>query len=217
MLVVAALTSDGLAGGRHRPVCGPRDAVTLVERGPVRVYRRSHRSPHTYARTRACDALNGFGDDLDADVYVFGPPAIGIQGEVIGWAYNDFSDPFSEQPATRVVVEDLARSGRGYLVVADLNGQSTLGSLRVTRAGIAAWITCDIQNDGASMRDCTRPGALAWVYRTTVDLTSGPGTSPLYSIKPLDSGHRIDPGSLRLAGTRLSWIHSGKRRYADLT
>jgi hypothetical protein len=209
-LVIAAATNAPAT--EREPVCGPRDTFTLLQRGMIRVYKRQ-RGHET--KTVACDAAHEarFVLDYPPFLHAFAPPAMDIRGEVLGFALNDHEDPFDQAPGTEVHVRDFStlRSPtdrpEGSFRYADRYGRSVVGSVRVTRNRQVAWIACNEQDEFALMRYCKRPGPLAWVYRST---NTGSGR------KLLDRGREIDPSSLRIAGTRLSWIHSGKRRYAEL-
>jgi hypothetical protein len=151
-------------------------------------------------------ALDGAGDG----VYAFRGPAITLAGPVVGYAF----DACAERCTTYVKAEDLSKTTFPGLRLAIRSAApdgrvAKVGSLRVDRAGDLAWIICPEpaggNADGQRVPTCVRAG-----HRDTVLRLHG-GV-----LRTLDKGARIDPGSLRLTGERLSWIDAGRRSHAKL-
>jgi hypothetical protein len=83
-----------------------------------------------------------------------------------------------------------------------------VGRLQITRTGSVAWTVCEHPQAGSGepSPECVRPGYEARVWK----LERG---SPA---ELLDEGTDIDPRSLGLRGSTLTWLHGGERRTATL-
>ncbi len=78
-----------------------------------------------------------------------------------------------------------------------------------------AWIACPGTSSPSNSqnRQCRRPGPLARVYAADAQY---PQEEDDGRTRLLASGHRIDPSSLRLKGSRLTWRDGGRLRSATL-
>jgi hypothetical protein len=210
----------GDAARSRRANCLPPHTRTLLMNREARVYARKpgYDSPGHGFDIFGCAFSTGERyelDDIDG-LSAFTPPALSLAGPLIGYALNYF--PNDGDIETYVFSHDLRRSTYDHVVhrLASINPGAVVvkvGSLRVTRRGSLAWITCpdsQYRTDTQTARrapHCIRPGRLDRV----IALTAG-STSP----RLLDKGYEIDPSSLRLDGHRLSWRHSGRLRHATL-
>jgi hypothetical protein len=148
-------------------------------------------------------------------VFAFRGTALALAGHVAGYAAEScdvatgdcFSDVFAVDLAQpdftkqRLVGHRAARFGQGVVKV---------GSLRVTRTGSLAWITCPERTphgllSAARKPNCVHPGD----RDTVISLTIGAS-----AVQILDAGKRIDPSSLQLRGSRLTWIDRARKRHA---
>lgn len=216
-LAVLSLSSTGEAKSRYAN-CGPADAKTIIANDRIRVYQVTTPRDDAdddvvacLAGTRVRSTMESPGDTY----YVFRPPALQLRGTLIGSAI-DFCD-METGCKTSIAVEDLARTDREQLLNSHSGGPRgqrliKVGSLRFRPSGSVAWIACtenDPQVFSASRQpNCVRPGrGRKWVMRKRI------GSS---KADVLDSGHQIDPSSLRLAGSRLTWKKDGDRRVRQL-
>jgi len=203
------------ANARSRPCFPPHSRTLLENREALVLAKRPGSTPRGYD-LYGCAFSRGvpFQLDVDDEVIAFTPPAVSLAGPIIGYSV----DACGEECSTGIFVQDLRLSGTSREVeeivrhVASPNGQRVVkvGSLRVTRRGAVAWIVCPETSDSPTASrapNCVRPGSLDRV----VALASGAS-----QVRILDKGHEIDPSSLRLAGHRLSWRHSGRTRHATL-
>jgi hypothetical protein len=123
---------------------------------------------------------------------------------------DDFADEY--EAYTRLRVTDLRDEVSGVNRVADLE-TTRVGELARTRLradGAVAWISCPRRHSpfGRLSRRCERPGGRlkhVWAFDST-------GAEP----RLLDSGRGIDPRTLRLRGSRLTWRKAGELRRAIL-
>jgi len=201
--------------------CVPREARVLASSAEASVYRVSVRKRRRGYEVFAC--VRGSRQrpvqiaDGDFD-FVFGGPALSLNGTVLGYALDicDFSAG-GDGCRTEVHVEDLADEGRsrqlGFSAAGPLSYRPVkVGSLRARPNGDVAWIACpefasDTDIVGERGPTCVRPGNTDRVY--ALDAQSGRRSR-------LDLSKRIDPGSLRREGSRVSWIRAGHRRSGSL-
>jgi hypothetical protein len=146
-------------------------------------------------------------------------PDVDLDGTVAAYAIDDFSD--EDVPGTHVTsveVQDLRRPGDAHVIFygyADPEGTSKVASIRVRRSGAVAWIAC--RSTAGANRDlvsgprerCQRPGVMSWVFARQSD------ASDIRAVL-LDRGRGIDPDSLRLRGSDLTWHHGDTVRNGSL-
>ena len=214
LLIAATATSASPAATSTR-----RCAVgttTISDNGVVRVYK----SPTRYSARRfevdACSYGNGNWTPLDlpaSDIYAFLGPALALRGSVVGYAEEECDPNGDFACASGVRAADVSADD-------DLNAGFAgpkhhrlvkVGSLRVKGSGSLAWIACPERARyrawGHRRPNCVAAGDHDYVMiLSTVD----------HKEKVIDRGRRIDPGSLRLAGSHLSWVHGPRRRHATL-
>jgi hypothetical protein len=224
---VAATNVAGVGGGGGAaaadPPCSRADSTTLLTNSVARVYRVPERSTRSF-RVIGCAFATDYEVALDqaTETYAYLPPAISLDGSVIG--YGLLVCPDEGDCQTRVYAEDLANNGLpvyGNDAGAPANGRARpravkIGSLRLKRNGSRAWIACPERSDPefgpgpepASRRpNCVKAGSLDRVYKL-----EAPSDRP----ELLDKGRDIDPSSLRRKGSTISWVAGGKRRRATL-
>ncbi len=215
-LATLSLASTGEAGTRYAR-CGPADAKTIVANDRVRIYKvitpRDESKDDVVACLEDSDVrrtLESPGDTF----YVFRPPALQLRGTLVGSAI-DFCPP-EEDCLTSIQVRDLSRPSEPSALLNGSRGTPRrlfkVGSLRFRPNGSLAWIACsenDAQVFSASRQpNCVRPGrGRTWVVRKSVGMSKA---------EVLDTGRRIDPSSLRLSGSRLTWKKDGRRRVRQL-
>jgi hypothetical protein len=214
VFAAANTASARLSASSH--ACRPARTTTLLENRSARVYR--YREDDSIA---ACAFKQGGEEPLDDPIdqrQAFPPPSLALAGPVVGWAVEDcFSDCY-----TAIVVMDLryvnrtdAPPGSHRYANAGIDRRDVkVGSLRLRRNGGVAWITCPGHpfNDNGILVATQRPNC---VHKGSLDrvvkLDSGSRRR-----KVLDRSRKIDPGSLRIKGDRISWLHGDDRRHARL-
>jgi hypothetical protein len=200
----------------RRAHCGPAGAKTIIANERIRIYKEPA-DEDDVSNVAACLAGTNVVRQLEGPrdtYYVFRPPALQLRGTAIGSATDYCGDEAGCQ--TIISVQDLARPSPEQFLNehrGGLGGQRRVkvGSLRFRPSGSLAWIACiepDPEVFSASRApNCVRPGrGRKWVMRKLV----GADTAEV-----LDSGRQIDPSSLRLSGTHLTWRH-GRRRASRL-
>jgi hypothetical protein len=218
--VVVLLGSAPAAAPRSKP-CYPKRSRTLLANREARVFALRPGLASRGYDIYGCAFASGDRYSLEGppEVIAFTPPAISLAGPLVGFAVNACD---IESCSTGVFVKDLRLAGTSRSVeevvrhVASPTGQDVVkvGSLRITRGGAIAWIVCPDTYGGVGdpptrrNPNCVRPGSLDRVVAL-------PGGSS--EVVVLDKGREIDPSSLRLAGHRLSWRHSGRIRHASLS
>ena len=184
--------SAGSTAGPTR--CGPASAQTLAADGRVRVYA-LHQVVYGCSVARGRSFRLGHASRALAEARV-GPVA--VAGDLAAYGLQSFG---VDTVSTSVVVRRLT------------NG-SQIKELRATRAvGAEAF-----QSIGSVVVNAS--GAVAWIgsehsivgHSSAIEVHSD-GTG---GDRVLDSGANIDPTSLRLHGSRLSWVDGGATRHATL-
>jgi len=215
-ILVLTLASTGEAETRYAS-CGPTDAKTIVANDRIRVYKVVTPRDNPKDDVVACLQYSDVRDTLEspgATYYVFRPPALQLRGTLVGSAI-DFCPP-EEDCLTSIQVEDLSRPSDPSALLNGSRGAPRrlfrVGSLLFRPNGSVAWIACtenDTQVFSASRQpNCVRPGrGRKWVMRKRVGSNKA---------DVLDTGRQIDPSSLRLAGSRLTWKKDGHRRARQL-
>jgi hypothetical protein len=139
-------------------------------------------------------------------------PAVAFSGPRVAFA-AEVGEP-AENSFTEIAVDDLRRSLLKRRQLTITLPSAKIGSLRLRGKTSVAWIECPLEDgfaDGNPRPNCVRPG----LSRNAV-LKRDSDTSPDRKADLLDEGEGIDPRSLRLGGSTLTWIKDGERRSATL-
>lgn len=207
-LVAATLPADARTPARAK--CFPPKAKELVRSKHTRVYLDRSEKPY---ETVACNYATGRREllsDAPHEVFVFPPPAIDLAGVLVGFAQEDNSDPVGTSLSRIRVISVRTGREKSFPIGNDPGGSDLgkVGSLQVTPRASVAWIVCPYGqlSRGDPAPHCTRPGYRARVWKLER------GSTP----ELLDEGTDIDPRSLGLRGTRLTWLRGGERRAATL-
>jgi hypothetical protein len=184
--------------------CSPKNTRTLVKTKRVRVYEVVRGWNRGYAY--GCLYARGVPIELGVGDGVYDGPAVSIAGPLVGSAFESCD---IETCATIVDVTDLrdqysTRNG-GLIVQESTSDTVKVGSLRLRRDGALGFITCPEDGSFPNEREptCLHPGSRDRVW------VAGAYTR---AKKVVDSGRGIDPASLRLNGSVLSWLKDGRRR-----
>lgn len=199
---------------------------TIVENSHVRIYARRRGASGDGEGLYGCHRRSGATQQLDlpnGGVTAYRPPGLSLSGSVVGFATDDaMSD---EPPETGVEAIDLAKgnapweiqrkhrvfTSAEYRFYSRWAAPVTVGSLRVKRNLSLAWIVCpgDEDLDGSPEPDCVRPHGQQPNAVLTLERNSKRKVL-------VDYGRGIDPSSLRISGSMISWTKNGRRRRADL-
>lgn len=211
---IPAVEADSI--GSTGSLCYPRHSRTVLQTRHLRVYAVPDRGRGRSFALQACDLAAPSQvslDDPGGDEYAFLPPALRVNGAVIGWA-TEVCDPdlgcattvhaFQLAPGARPTADGLA-GPKGHRIV-------KLGSLVVRRDAALAWIACPERRPsalyGRRSPNCLHAGDRDYVLRQKAASRER---------EVLDVGRKIDPSSLRLLGHgHISWVHAGRRRTATL-
>lgn len=190
--------------------CGPARALTLAQNQHVRVFGYRDR----FEGVTACLHSTREVSSLDAppEAYAYRGPTIALAGTTVGWAIDTCGEP---PCVTRLHVRDLEQPSRERVTGSGRGDRPTrIGSVRVKTNGALAWIACPARAKDPNFTpvadrrpNCIRAGAYDSVFKLD---------SAARKPSRLDSGHRIDPSSLRLRGSTLSWSNNGRRHSAML-
>jgi hypothetical protein len=208
-LLVGGVAAADSASRRNIRRCVPRHA-TIEARGPLAVAYKNPRNDGLYA----CLYVSGRAR-LIVDQFWYPRPAVDVNGRLIGSA-AEVSDA-AENSITTIVVQELRPKSAPRLRLALVRPPLQVGSLRVKSAGAVAWIECSGESNGPGdpRPDCVAPGRSqdnAVVKRDSATDT----TTDRQRVDLLAEGRDIDPRSLQLHGSRLSWTQGGKRHFATL-
>jgi hypothetical protein len=213
------------SSGDAKP-CEPDGSRTLASTRRARVYQvERERGGHTTLYTYGC--LREFGSQVllasDAEPSALFPgKAISLIGPYVGYAVDTDTDTSSAGGRmTYVEVDDLrpqepGHEQAGLVVAAGPRDVARVGSLKASRHGAVAWISCPAPSQGPLASDpsraCTRPGPYARVFRARLDADG------IAHVVELDKGRAIDPSSLRRLshGRGVVWRHHGKTRRAKM-
>jgi hypothetical protein len=204
LLLVAALLliacgglSATAAPGR---ACAPVAARTVARDAAVWVYA-------VGSTDYACATATGQIHRLGSGARCVGTPRVGPFA--LGGPYLVYGEEVCGVDAGSASVTELTVPGfhlrsraSGFPVELGPESYTRIRSIVVGASGSAAWI---ISGRSIIHRGPTQYG----VYL----LRAGPGGA---GVGPVDEGTGIDPGSLRLSGTRLSWRDGGRTRIATL-
>jgi hypothetical protein len=137
---------------------------------------------------------------------VFGGPALSLVGHLVGLASEGCEQDSCWTIVSLVDLRDKDSAYSGGLTVDESAAHTAkVGSLRFTRTGTVAFITCPEDGDffGERQPNCIRPGSKNRVWIGNVH-------SKAKTV--IDRGRGIDPSSLRLKGLRVTWVKNGRRK-----
>lgn len=208
-----------LAEGR----CASPGSRLVVRSSRIVVYeiRRDGRVPGAgTGRLAACVISTGRRRILaiaDATGYWFGPPAdaVAVHGTLVAFPVITVGDGASPEVGLTMSLTDFRRPQRERTLAFE---EGKVGSIVVTSSGRIAWIECALTYSGgdeitANPRpECVGPGKTTMTIRTGVPKTGIPGREATV----IATGRDIDPLSLRLSGTQITWREAGSLRRADL-
>ena len=208
VLIGGALPTDSGAGRKAHSCLPPHARVQA--RGPLAIAYKKPRRDGLYA----CLYATG-RSSLIEDRFWYPRPAVDINGRLIGSAVE--VSEAAENPYTVIAVQELRPHASPKLRLGLGRPPLQIGSLRVKSAASLAWIECDGESNGGGdpRPDCVAPGRSldnAVVKRDSATDT----TTDSHRVDGLAEGRDIDPRSLQLHGSRLSWLQGGKRHYATL-
>jgi hypothetical protein len=196
-IVASVLLGAGLAAPAHSATlsCPPPGSRTLISHRDARLY--TNRGALQGCVTGA-DLLVPFGSQGT----FYRPPVMALSGHFAAVVIND---PNRDDPYQVTVIE-MVRNGyvRGIR-----RPEERIGSLRVRPDGAVAFIACPPGRYDPTDPPIT-PGPTcmhAGRWRNTVVLAL-PHRAP----RGLGRGRRLDPASLQMSNTTVSWLQDGHRR-----
>jgi hypothetical protein len=203
--VAASPSAEGGSGSTKG--CTAKGSVTLVQDKQTRVYQLGKNLwACLYAEGRRLDLAL---PDITQE-YWYGLPAVKVVGPVVAWAVTA---PDGPDAPLRTTIERVDLRSEGYVDFRSVPAANTripkVGSLVLRRDGAAAWITCPgkRRSVGEFKPTCDSPGHADGVYTLKPQAKSA---------KLVARGTRIDPHSLRLHGSRITWTQRGQQRSAHL-
>jgi hypothetical protein len=199
--------ADAVAGTTG---CAPRGARIIARTPKVEVY-----GARSSPQRLACSTATGEVFPLDnpsGNVYAF--PSVAARGDLVAYAVNEPSDT-DIVTTIRVASADRFESPdtREVLTRFEFAGATTetkVGRVVLSRRGGVAWTTCPASPSSVRATlhpTCLRAGARVRVWRWLAGERRP---------RAIARGNAIDPQSLRLSGSRLSWTERGRRRSAPL-
>jgi hypothetical protein len=210
--------SSGSAAGS----CAVKHSRTVLANREARVYRVPvSQRKHARREMHACLYATGRDEALDdGDFFrAFRPPGMALRGHILAYGLSVEAEG-DEPPFTIVEMVDLRRGesdGSGFAVIAAGDAgpgdTSRIGSLSIGAHRTVAWIACphDALTAVSSHSDSPRPSCVRPGRYDQVRTIAGRS-----DVRVLDKGRHIDPASLRVRGTRASWIRGGRRHAARL-
>jgi hypothetical protein len=198
-------SADGGSGSTK--ACTQKRSVTLVQDKQTRVYRIGKT---LWACLYAEDRRLNLALPDNAQEYWYGLPAVKVVGPVVAWAVTAPDDP---DAPLRTTIERVDLRSEGYVDFRSVPAADTripkVGSLVLRRDGAAAWIACPgkRRSVGEFKKTCDSPGHPDGVYTLKPQAKSA---------KLVARGTRIDPHSLQLRGSRITWTQRGRTRAARL-
>ena len=215
------ISSGGVSASKDRAErCRPKGSITILQNRVGRVFADEPVAPSEDRKlytTYQCAFDTGRVIEVDdpfEDVFAYRPPAMDLAGRLLAYAID--SNSIDGPSNTSIIVRDLSQGPRFDDTVLDVSAKTSetqlapkIGSLVANPGGGVAWISCPQapRVDGTRGPTCLRPGHPDHVFK----VDSGTKRRRL-----LSSGSDIDPGSLRLRGSRLTWRQGGRTRSATL-
>jgi len=195
VVAVAMPALPAAQAGSATTACGPAGSRTLVDNASARLY-----TTHTGA-LGGCAFASGRAAVLAFAETFYRPPAMALSGTMAAMVIND---PNADSPVIQAI--DLGPSD--YRLVLS-RPRERVGSIRVRPDGTLAFISCPPgRYDPADPPISPGPGCRH----------AGPRLDTVYiavahrGLRRVARGHGIDPTSLRLSETTISWRQDGRRR-----
>jgi len=215
------ISSGGVSASKDRAErCRPKGSITILQNRVGRVFADEPVAPSedrklytTYQCAFDTGRVIEVDDPFEAS-FAYRPPAMDLAGRLFAYAID--SNSVDGPSNTSIIVRDLSQGPRFDDTVLDVSAKTSetqlapkIGSLVANPGGEVAWISCPQapRVDGTRGPTCLRPGHPDHVFK----VDSGTKRRRL-----LSSGSDIDPGSLRLRGSRLTWRQGGRTRSATL-
>ncbi len=175
--------------------CGPASARTLARDGRARVYV-LNQSVFGCSVARGRSFRLGHASRSVAESRV-GPVAVG--GELAAYCLTSFGvDTVGASVVVRRLTDGVQLKEFRATRAVGAEAFESVGSVVVRGNGAVAWIGSE--------------SSIVARHRTSIEVhAAGAGGDRL-----LDSGPHVDPASLRLHGSRLSWVDGGATRHATL-
>lgn len=201
----------------------PKGLPAVAQNDFVRVYKVRDRHSRRGYEVDACSRTTRERYPIDlppSGIYAFLGPSISLRGPLVGYAQQvcgpdgrvDGSDGGSCFSTVKVRNFDIGDDVNASPAGPPGRSLVKVGSLRVKANGSVAWIACPERHRkraiGRRGPNCVRPGDFNYVLADQ----GGSRRRPLI----LARGRGIDPDSLRLAGSTLSWNRNGRRVRAKL-
>lgn len=198
--IVALLVLASCGSSEAMPVrgtCGPTGARTLAANGRVRVYVLGQT---VYGCSAARSRSFRLGS-VSRSIRQAEAAPVAVAGELAAYGLSNFGvDTVRASVVVRRLTDGKTLKQLPVTRAAGAETFESVGSLAVKANGAVAWIGSE-HSIGAGRRSSIEvhaAGAAAGVDRV------------------LDSGPNIKPASLRLHGSRLSWVNRGRTRHATL-
>ena len=221
LLALESISSGGMIAGKDRSDrCRPKGSITILENRVGRIFADEPVAPSedrklytTYQCAFDTGRVIEVDDPFEAS-FAYRPPAMDLAGRLLAYAID--SNSVDGPSNTSIIVRDLSQGPRYDDTVLDVSARTSetqlapkIGSVVANPGGGVAWISCPQapRVDGTRGPTCLRPGHPDHVFK----VDSGTKRRRL-----LASGSDIDPGSLRLRGSRLTWRQGGRTRSATL-
>jgi hypothetical protein len=215
LIATLALALGGSANAdvvaRHRAPCPRRGAHVLARDTQIVMYL----APQPDGMI-VCDRATGYREATGADD-VFPAPAVAVAGEL--YVYGNVAPGTGESiEAGRLLPRNSGSPPSGAALIAgEFSGRDAkLITVKLKSDGAYAWMTCEIIGSvkaylatGPHAR-CEHTGVPIWVYKH--DATQADGQA----LTLLAHGNTIDPQSLQLRGSVVSWRQRGRTRTARL-
>lgn len=196
-LVLTSGHADGRADASGAPGCVPAGAPMLLSNSSAAIYRSS-------GFIVGC-AANGTRYNLDIADLAYKPPIMALSGEMTAIV--------GDSDEAGILIKTLAlRPGAEATPIG--RPEERIGSIRVRPDGTVAWIACPLGPDAdpdeliiSPNPECVRPRRA----RNRVLLFRPAQGFRDERIRQLSAASRIDPASLRMNATTISWTRDGRR------
>jgi hypothetical protein len=197
-LVLTSGHADGRADASGAPGCVPAGARVLLSNSTAAIF-------HDELGFIAGCAANGTKYNLDIAALAYKPPIMALSGEMTAIV--------SDTDEQGIQIRTLAlRPGAERTPIA--LPQERVGSIRVRPDGTVAWIACPLGPDAdpdkiivSPKPECVRPRRA----RNRVVLFRPVRGFRDERVRELSVASRIDPRSLRMSATTVSWTRGGRR------
>lgn len=190
--------SDGRANAKVAPGCVPAGAQVVLSNSTAAVYR------DQVGGLTGCSA-SGSGFNLGSFEFQYKPPIMALSGEMVAIVED------SDESGIRIVIVAL-RPGAEAIAIG--RPEERIGSIRVRPDGTVAWIACPLGPDAdpdkiiiSPKPECVRPRRA----RNRVMLFRPAQGFRDERVRQLSAASRIDPASLKMNATTVSWTRNDRR------